>query len=440
MKATVISFISAKGGSGKTITAASLAAFLSFLRKKVLIIDCDAATNGLTLFFLDDIIDRKSKDSVNGQVRGKSGRQLLGIFESANVEEQTNRSEKIDEGHEPSKPSLPIHIQTRQNFFVIPSSFVQMRTQDVDVSRFELKLRETINMYRKDFDYIFLDAQAGADEFAEAAVRNSDENVIVSEYDPVSVQGVERLKSLFSDSLDPNRTWTLYNKLLPEVAEKFSEFLIITRILSPIPWDAEVVRAFARQELPLNMEDGSTHTFAIMRTARMLFRKNVDTDIENWLGEKESKIKGPSKKLLEDYERKVNELRDMQKDINVKMRTTLVVEDAFIPLLAATFLFAAVMSVYYIVERSNKFLGESVVRSIFVIVREEPIAVITGAIFLVLSLAVLVFKRMLFRRSVIREESQKAELSVIQEKIEELSEERRRLRSFLETDIEKIVR
>ena len=423
MKATVISFISPKGGSGKTITAASLAAFLSFLGKTVLIIDCDAATNGLTLFFLDDIIDRKSEDRVNGQAHDEFRGPLLGIFEAATVEGQT-------------KASLPIHTRTRQNFFVIPSSFIQMRTQDVDVSRFEVKLRETINMYGMDVDYIFLDAQAGADEFAEAAVRNSDENVIVSEYDPVSVQGVERLKTLFSDSLDPNRTWILYNKLLPEVAEKFSEFLTITRILSPIPWDAEVVRAFARQELPLNMEEGSTHTFAIMRTARMLFRKNVDADIRNWLEETESKIKEPSKKLLKDYERQLRELRNMQKDINVKMRTTTAVEEAVIPIGIVLGLGATVMSGLYILGIYMASPSESLIQIIW----ERPFLGTAAALLLVLFPLLYAFKLTVFKRTVIREESQIAELAVIQESIEELSEERKRLRSFLESDIEKIAR
>src|ERR1700723_1241711 len=55
MKATVISMASAKGGSGKTIITATFASFLSSLGKRVLMVDTDAATNGLSLFYIKDV-------------------------------------------------------------------------------------------------------------------------------------------------------------------------------------------------------------------------------------------------------------------------------------------------------------------------------------------------------------------------------------------------
>ena len=49
MSARVICFASAKGGSGKTVITATIGSFLAALGKRVLLIDTDAATNGLTL-------------------------------------------------------------------------------------------------------------------------------------------------------------------------------------------------------------------------------------------------------------------------------------------------------------------------------------------------------------------------------------------------------
>ncbi len=49
--AKVFCLASAKGGSGKTIIAANIASFLTDIGRKCLIIDCDAATHGMTLLY-----------------------------------------------------------------------------------------------------------------------------------------------------------------------------------------------------------------------------------------------------------------------------------------------------------------------------------------------------------------------------------------------------
>jgi len=58
MPAKIFCLASPKGGSGKTIITATLGAFLAGIGKKVLIIDADAATNGLTLFYLEEVTNQ----------------------------------------------------------------------------------------------------------------------------------------------------------------------------------------------------------------------------------------------------------------------------------------------------------------------------------------------------------------------------------------------
>src|SRR5262245_24495077 len=55
MSARTICIASAKGGSGKTSLTATFGAFLSELGLKVLLIDGDFATCGLTLLFLKEV-------------------------------------------------------------------------------------------------------------------------------------------------------------------------------------------------------------------------------------------------------------------------------------------------------------------------------------------------------------------------------------------------
>ena len=75
MTTKIICFASSKGGSGKTVTAASLARLLSYFKRKVLLVDADAATNGLTLLFLNELVEYKEK------LNEDEYRKLNGIFD-----------------------------------------------------------------------------------------------------------------------------------------------------------------------------------------------------------------------------------------------------------------------------------------------------------------------------------------------------------------------
>lgn len=101
---------------------------------------------------------------------------------------------------------------------------------------FEESLRNALKQCREDFDYIFLDAQAGADSFAKVSMTRgiSDEVVIVSEFDRVSAADVERLKGLLPKVLYFDRTWVLLNKrrVLLGVTFHFGLIMVIGLIFS----------------------------------------------------------------------------------------------------------------------------------------------------------------------------------------------------------------
>lgn len=81
MSANVICFASAKGGAGKTVVTATVGTFLAALGKRVLIIDTDAATNGLTLFYIKEVLSSHAKQAPDEQPS-------RGLFE---VDETTER-------------------------------------------------------------------------------------------------------------------------------------------------------------------------------------------------------------------------------------------------------------------------------------------------------------------------------------------------------------
>jgi cellulose biosynthesis protein BcsQ len=82
-------------------------------------------------------------------------------------------------------------------------------TETKDVNEFHATLKTFIEN-SNEYDIIILDAQAGTDNFARVATTLADQSVIVSEYDPISVQGIERLKVQFGSVLNPGNTWVLF--------------------------------------------------------------------------------------------------------------------------------------------------------------------------------------------------------------------------------------
>lgn len=284
MRARVICVASAKGGSGKTLLTATFGTFLGALGKRVLLVDTDAATNGLSLLYLREL----TRTGVAGGTAGK------GLFEDGTDElTATGVAANVD---------------------LLPATYRFANSESVPLETYRAALAAALDRFGTSYDYIFLDAQAGADEYAEVAVRRdvSDEVVIVTEYDPVSAAGVERLKAIFGDSLAYPRTWILLNKMLPDFVSSFSEFLEIARYLSPVPWDAQVVRAYARRSLALDTERGNDHTLAVLNTLRGLLGDEVGAELDQWIETRAEAIRAPVRDQLAETRAELDAVTERQ--------------------------------------------------------------------------------------------------------------------------------
>lgn len=266
---TVCAFISAKGGSGKTVLSTSLAYLLAAIGKRVLLVDCDAATNGLSLLFLDRLVEFRDSD-----------REAQGLFE-------------VDEGGTPQLFSI------RENVDLVPAAYRMRQTEAAAPQFVEAALGRMLSDFAGCYDFIFLDAQAGADIHAEIAVRHASKVVIVTEYDPISAEGVERLKRLFSGPLEGVETWTLFNKVLPEFTSMRADFLELVRLLPPVAWDADVIRSFTRRELAVDTEAGNPYTFVLVSVLKSLFYREIGSDLESWRTRTESFLREPIEARIE---------------------------------------------------------------------------------------------------------------------------------------------
>jgi cellulose biosynthesis protein BcsQ len=274
----VISFISAKGGAGKTVTAAAVGTFLSQIGFKVLLVDADASTNGMTLLYLQFLLRSPPRESPDNK----------GLFEVG--------------------PEGEIGVITITNqLHLAPATYELKDTNRSIPSNIHAAIK-TLSATQEPYDFIIFDAEAGAEEYAYTACLNSDVVIVVSEYDPVSAQGVERLRLLFAEALRPESTWVLFNKVLPEFARSISTGLSIANYLPPITWDADVIRALARRDLAIDMESPNAHTLSIAQLVVTLFPGKVAEKVEAWLGQARQRLSSPLVEEIAQKERALSVL------------------------------------------------------------------------------------------------------------------------------------
>ena len=249
----------------------------------------DAVTNGLSLLFLDELIEFK---------KNTTDKKISGIFERVG-------------------DILPTPFEISQKLYLIPTTYVMSQISFSRESKINETLAKTIEDLKGKYNYIILDAQAGAADISEIIFENSDDVIIVSEFDPISSEGIDRLKRLFPNALTYDKTWILFNKILPEFTKILGQFTTITRYLSPIPWDKEVVLSYAKKELPINLEKGNDYTFAFVKTAQSLLGKEIEEEINAWKVEKQEEIKRPIFNQLEILEKEIKE--NQKKTISLEL-------------------------------------------------------------------------------------------------------------------------
>lgn len=372
MNAKVYCLASPKGGSGKTILTATFASFLTAIGKKCLIVDCDAATHGLTLLYLHDV---NKKIQLNNQNRPNG----------------TLDCRKID---------LNKDIVTVENGVdLLPATYKFELYECLDAENYSLTLKYILSIAKENYDYIFFDAQAGSDSISHAAMKKdiSDEVIIVSEYDPLSAAGVERLKSIFNNDLDFTRTWVLLNKMLPEFVDKFSDFLSVTKYLSPIPWTADVVRAYSRRKLALDIEFGNEYTIAIMQTLKSLLGEEAEIEINKWSEDRAYKIRMPLETQYLDAEKELFSLLQAKKDVARKKEINNLKFTALVPL-------SAIMAMYLLYIFDKKTL----LSNIFPII--EPLMYITLASTFLIAFVILYKPKILVRPYDAKKEIEEARL------------------------------
>jgi cellulose biosynthesis protein BcsQ len=272
MVTSSIAFASAKGGSGKTVSCVAIGLVLAGLNKRVLLVDLDIETTGLTLLNLDAVLAHK---------------RLLpderGCFDF-------------------TKGTLA-SVELGPGLFLLPA---QLELSKVEPNTVDIV--EVLNTLRDKFDYVLLDLQAGADPVSVEAAKWADDVVVVSEFDPVSIQGIKRLQRLYPDSFAPDHSWILYSKVLPEISERMTDVLRVERKLPPTPWTVDVVRSYLDGRVPIDMVIPNTYTLSIVESVAALWGKGLFNEISEWRAQAESAKRAPLISRLASVEAELDEL------------------------------------------------------------------------------------------------------------------------------------
>ncbi len=289
MTGIVYCMASPKGGSGKTTLAATFATLLGGAGFKVLLVDCDEATHGLSLLYLDEIA-KEIKTADND---------LFGVF---------------DGGSRDRFRALEV---SSENVLLVPATYKLGKHDHTTNEEFRDRIVEIVKFGKQKFDFLFIDAQAGADEISQIVMESeiSDEVIIVSEYDPMSTAGVERMKAIVGEGLSYDRTWILLNKLLPEFVSKFDEFFSVSKYLPPIPWTADAVRAYARRSLAINLDSPNQYTLAVLLSLKELIPNEHSVILDNWADEKASELRRPISTQYEQLEKKLAQLLEFRSQV-----------------------------------------------------------------------------------------------------------------------------
>lgn len=229
----IVSWVSGKGGTGKTTLCAGVAACLAMLERSVLCIDTDIGLRNLDIALgLSDRVCASFTELLRGDAS----------FDAATVH-----------------PKLP-----QLHFLTAPA-----RPEVVDPAAFAAMLESA----RKQFDFVLLDAPAGIGEGFRLAAENADRCVVVCNCDPASLRDaahaaeILRAERKFANLL-VNRVTARRLKRLRLTVDDMMDTTVLP-LLGLVPEDERaVLAAAAGQLLSLAADDGAAE--ASLRIARRL--------------------------------------------------------------------------------------------------------------------------------------------------------------------------
>jgi len=222
-----IAIVSGKGGSGKTMIAATMATVLDSLGKKVLLVDADYGTAGLTYYM-----------GLNTVANISVGLTNLSSKENLNSESLEKYSQRMNG----FKNSYFIGVGDHRRYL--------KSSKQTDVENLFLQL---VSKSKEKFDFILIDCRGGIDAESLMVCRAVDEIVIVAETDTTSFQATQYLvDTLYDNDLSDKLSGFMINKVFddPSSISRAGTASFKSQYLDSVPFDLEATKSFLVGDLP----------------------------------------------------------------------------------------------------------------------------------------------------------------------------------------------
>lgn len=219
-----LAVISGKGGSGKTTLALSIASMLSECGLKVLLVDCDFATNGATYFYENKL---------------EKGTAVSSLFDILFDGKNTHDFVKIND-----------------NFHFLPSI---KRISESNSATLEYRYNFIKDNFRSFYssidtsnDIIIFDCQAGYTDLLDIVLPYTEVNLAVMEADAISSSAIRSLYLKIANLIKERKIFQVFNKVTDEEYEIYSKIsggTVFTNI-EAVKFDWMIRKAFAISKVP----------------------------------------------------------------------------------------------------------------------------------------------------------------------------------------------
>ena len=294
IKTQIITFISGKGGSGKTSIALSISQILAILKHRILLVDLDTATHGASYFF-------------NAEKTGL---------------EEWLEKQKFDNGN--SLLSLKDCVRTVGNpyFEFLPSKTKFEKSNwesDVVVKEAATIIKSLDDLIKSEkYEYVIFDCQAGVNVLTAHILKISSYAVIVTEADAVSTKALKNLQYQFGELFSKISNKIIINKLFLKETTSYKTLISELRdidFLPPIPFDMDIRQAFAQNIIPLQENHFTAYFSSILRILKELLPGVISQEIDEKLKELNNVQFANYNKKLDELESKKDELIFKRKKI-----------------------------------------------------------------------------------------------------------------------------
>lgn len=289
-----ISVFNQKGGVGKTTTVVNLAVALSYLDKKVLVVDMDPQANATTglgvdknkidisvydLFYLDYINEEKNKEvkteDIKNEADHKDSKKIEDIKEEVRTDGKrfidlsgSGETKKIDsqEIEEKISEEEPIKINSIDDFIIKTESGVDLIPSENSLSGLEVelvefdplartqKLKEILGKIKNKYDFILIDCPPSLGLLSINSLVASESIIIPIQTEYYALEGVSELMNTFElvkESLNKDlyvegvllSMFDKRTKLSYEVVEEVKKFFKDKVFMTMIPRNVRLAEA-----------------------------------------------------------------------------------------------------------------------------------------------------------------------------------------------------